>query len=105
MPLPTAFVEIKELSEAERSCLKCTLPICDDRAKECAFVKIVRLPSRLVKVGVDVEVGPPGFMSAETREKAKEMRKKKRRERTLAALEKKRTAKMWARSQKKLALK
>lgn len=30
----------------EKACLECTLPICDDRSKECAFVQITRKPAQ-----------------------------------------------------------
>jgi len=42
-----AELEIRELTEAEQSCLKCTLfaPVCDGNDKGCRYVQIVRSPS------------------------------------------------------------
>lgn len=34
------------MTEREKACLGCTLPICDDRSKECRFVQITRVDRR-----------------------------------------------------------
>lgn len=34
------YVEIRDLTAAEKECEHCTLPICDDRSAECRYVQI-----------------------------------------------------------------
>lgn len=104
--MQTAVVKIKELSAAEKACLGCSLPICDDKSKACAFVKITGsrkeyFANRYRERRGPVEPKPrrSAFSDPETRAKALETKKRLKLERMRAALEKKRTAKMWARRQ------
>lgn len=39
------------LDPLKKACLECTLPICDDRSKECRYVQITRRRSKSNKEG------------------------------------------------------